>query len=88
MAGFDGFYLTRGHHSNNASANLHQIELLDLHTVPSMVKIPTGKVHHLVLRLTLCTCMYIYTYLYTNICACCNYILRNSPLAFLLIEGL
>ena len=25
MAGFDGFYLTRGHHSNNASATLHDV---------------------------------------------------------------
>ena len=55
MAGFDGFYLTRDHHSNNASATLHdviQIKLLGLHIVPSMVKIPTGKVRHLVLRVT------------------------------------
>ena len=44
MAGFDGFYLTRGHHSNNASATLHdviQIELLGLRIIPSVVKIPT-----------------------------------------------
>ena len=55
MAGFDGFYLTRGHHSNNALATLHdviQIELLGLRIVPSAVKIPTGKVCHLVLRVT------------------------------------
>ena len=25
MAGFDGFYLIRGHHSNNASASLHDV---------------------------------------------------------------
>ena len=25
MAGFDGFYLTRGHYSNNASATLHDV---------------------------------------------------------------
>ena len=25
MAGFDGFYLTRGHHSNNALATLHDV---------------------------------------------------------------
>ena len=25
MAGFDGFYLTRGHHSNNSSATLHDV---------------------------------------------------------------
>ena len=27
MAGFDGFYVTRGHHSNNASATLHDVYL-------------------------------------------------------------
>ena len=25
MAGFDGYYLTRGHHSNNASVALHDV---------------------------------------------------------------
>ena len=25
-ASFDGFYLTRGHHSNNSSATLHEVE--------------------------------------------------------------
>ena len=25
MAGYDGFYLTRGYHSNNASATLHDV---------------------------------------------------------------
>ena len=52
MAGFDGFYLARGHHSNPP---LHcmmciQIELPGLHIVPSVVKILTGEVHYLVPR--------------------------------------
>ena len=53
MAGFDGFYLTRIIILTMPPLPCMmciQIELLGLHIVPSMVKILTGKVHHLVPR--------------------------------------
>ncbi len=36
MASFDGFYLTRGHYSNNASASLHDYQTGDIASVGSL----------------------------------------------------
>ena len=52
-ASFDGFYLTRGHHSNNSSATLHDVEsdriAWFIHRT-KRGKAPTGKAHHRVQR--------------------------------------
>ena len=43
---FDGFYLTRGHYSNNSSATVHDARLAKLlrtHTEQSAAKVLTGK---------------------------------------------
>ena len=53
MAGFDGLYLTRVIILTMPPLPCMmciQIELLGLHIVPSLVKILTGKIHHLVPR--------------------------------------
>ena len=53
MTGFDGFYLTRVIILTMPPLPCMmciQIELLGLHIIPSVVKILTGKVHHLVPR--------------------------------------
>ena len=52
-ASFDSFYLTRGHHSNNCSATLHDHssdKIAGLHTEPREVKVQTGKEHQVGLK--------------------------------------
>ena len=55
VASYDGFYLTRGHYSNNSSGTLHDfglVELLGLHTVPREGLATIGKGRLGVLRVT------------------------------------
>ena len=56
-ANFDGFYLTRGHHSNNSSATVHDIESDRIawfthHTKQG--RIQTGLEHQLELKVIYC----------------------------------
>ena len=75
MAGFDGFYLTRGHHSNNTLATLHDVYSDRIAWFTHRTKCGKDSNWQGTSSGAEGDIVHVCVYIYLNICACCNNIL-------------